>query len=57
MNQVELSTNYLLDDQQLQAVSGGSAYEDGKMFGGALGDMYWGARNYLSGSVYPYWFG
>lgn len=55
MNNVELSTGHLLDEQQLEAVSGGSAYEDGLRFGEAFGIMYWGARNYLSGTVYPYW--
>lgn len=57
MNNVELSTGHLLDEQQLEAVSGGSAYEDGKTAGGAFGVMYWGARDYLSETVYPYWFG
>lgn len=57
MNNTELSNRYLLDEQHLEAVSGGSAYEDGKTAGGAFGIMYWGARNYLSEVVYPYWLG
>ena len=57
MSHIELSINHVLDDQQLEAIAGAGAYEDGKTFGGALGDMYWGARNYLSETVYPFWLG
>ena len=55
MNNVETTNMYVLGAEQLESVTGGSPYEDGKTFGGALGIMYWGARNYLSETVYPYW--
>ena len=55
MNGLSLSNDHLLDELQVEAVSGGSAYEDGKTAGGAMGYLYWGARDYLSGTVYPYW--
>ena len=55
MNGLSLSNDHLLDELQVEAVSGGSAYEDGKTFGQALGIVYWDARDYLSGTVYPYW--
>lgn len=54
MNQTELNNN-VLEERQLAAVSGGDARDDGETFGKALGEMYWGARNYLSGTVYPFW--
>ena len=57
MSGLSLSNDHLLDERQVEAVSGGSAYEDGKTFGQALGIAYWGARDYLSGTVYPYWLG
>lgn len=43
-----------LSTEQVDFVSGG-ALAAGRTFGGALGDMYWAARNYLSETVYPYW--
>lgn len=57
MSQNEFSNTHVLDEQQLDAVSGGSPYGDGLRFGETLAAMYWGARNYLSGTVYPYWLG
>lgn len=45
-----------LNAREIESVAGGSAYEDGRTFGKALGQMYWSARDYLSGSVYPFWF-
>jgi hypothetical protein len=44
-----------LNAHEIESVAGGSAYEDGRTFGKTLGLMYWGARDYLSGTVYPYW--
>ena len=54
MSGLSLSNDHLLDERQVEAVSGGSAYEDGKTAGGAIGVLYWGARDYLSGTVYQY---
>lgn len=54
MNKTELNDK-VLDECQLVAVSGGDARDDGETFGKAIGEMYWAARNYLSGTVYPYW--
>lgn len=51
-----ISDDRMLSVEQLTEVAGGqSALEDGYTFGNALGQMYWGARNYLSDTVYPYW--
>jgi hypothetical protein len=57
MNQNKFSGMHVLDERQLETVSGGSAYEDGITFGVILGGMYWGARSYMSETVYPYWLG
>lgn len=55
MNNIDISTMHVLDVAHLEAVTGGSALEDGKQFGGFFGMLYWGARDYLSETVYPYW--
>ena len=58
MNKNEFSNTHVLDEQQLDAVSGGrSPYEDGLLLGGTAAYMYWAARNYLADTVYPYWLG
>lgn len=54
MNQNELNDK-VLDEYQVAAVSGGNARDDGETFGKFIGEVYWGARNYLSDTVYPYW--
>ena len=45
----------ILDDETIEAVAGGNAYEDGYTFGQTVALVYWGARDYLSETVYPYW--
>lgn len=46
----------ILDDEAIRIVSGATALDDGVTFGRTVGLVYWGARNYLSETVYPYWF-
>jgi hypothetical protein len=55
MNTPKISNNQVLSEQQIAGVSGGGPLEDGKTFGGVIGWFYWGARDYLSETVFPYW--
>ena len=49
------SDNEVLAGEQLAQVAGGDPFSAGMTFGGTVGWVYWGARNYLSETVYPYW--
>lgn len=49
MNMIEL------DNNDIEAVSGGDALSAGYTLGHLVGTAYWGARDYLSEVVYPYW--
>lgn len=49
------SNNDALADGQLALVAGGDARTAGETVGRLLGQAYWGARDYLSETVYPYW--
>lgn len=44
----------ILSDVEIETISGGL---DGRDTGRGLAIMYWGARNYLADTVYPFWLG
>lgn len=44
-----------LSPEQVSLVSGGDAQSGGYTFGTFVGNAYWGAREYLADTVYPYW--
>lgn len=52
---IGLSESNVIADEQLALVAGGDPIEDGHTAGGVFGNVYWGARNFLSETVYPYW--
>lgn len=45
-----------IEQQEIEsiAIAGGDAYYD---IGHAFGDAYWAARDYMSETVYPFYFG
>jgi len=49
------SDNEVLVGEQLAQVAGGDAHSAGETLGKLFGRAYWGARDYLSETVYPYW--
>ena len=54
-NSIPFEGNEVIIDEQLALVAGGDAYSAGHTMGEAAAYIYWGARNYLSETVYPYW--